>query len=193
VRRFGRRKPLHERLAEAGGLDLAAAPPSGAAPPGWFGEQRGDAGIHGVARPRRWDAVETIEARGLRGSEVHFVVLPDRVLLVEEDETEEALTVLAEGVERAIDVPYRAEGVRREGDLWSVAARRIRVVEVTGLHGDEAELTNVGGIRELVVDGTRTLHPAPALAQAGEAEGLEYVVRARRLDGDRWEVEATPL
>ena len=193
MRRFRRNKALHERLAEEGGLDLDAVPPSGARPPGWFGEQLGDAGIHGVARPRRWDAVETVESRGLRGSAVHFVVLPDRVLLVEEDEPEDALTVLAEGVERAIEVPYRAEGVRRDGDLWSVAARRIRVLEVKGLHGDEAELTNVGGVRELVLDGTRTLHPAPALAQAGEAEGLEYVVRARRLDGDLWEVEATPL
>jgi hypothetical protein len=193
VPRFRRSKPLHERLAEAGGIDLDAVPVSGASPPGWFGEQRGDAGIHGVPRPRRWDAVEMVEARGLRGSEVHFVVLPDRVLLVEEEEPEEALSVLAEGVERGIDVPYRAEGVRRDGDLWSVAAQRIRVLEVRGLHGDEAELTNVGGVRELVVDGTRTLHSAPALAQAGEAEGREFVVRAHRLDGDLWEVEATPL
>ena len=193
MRLFRRRKPLHERLAEAGGLDRDAAPQSGARPPGWFGEQRGDAGIHGVARPRRWDAVETVEAPGLRGSEVHFVVLPDRGVVVEEDESEEALTALAEGVERAIEVPYRAEAVRRDGDLWSVAARRIRVVEVKGLDGDEAELTNLAGERQLVVDGTRTLHPAPALAHAGEAEGADYVVRAERLDGDLWEVEATPL
>jgi hypothetical protein len=124
---------------------------------------------------------------------VHFVVLPDRGVVVEEDESEEALTALAEGVERAIDAPYRAEAVRRDGDLWSVAARRIRVVEVKGLDGDEAELTNLAGERQLVVDGTRTLHPAPALAHAGEAEGADYVVRAERLDGDLWEVEATPL
>ena len=190
---FRRRKPLHERLAEAGGLDRGAAPPSGASPPGWFGEQRGEAGIHGVPRPRRWDAVATVEAAGLHGAEVHFVALPDGVLVVEEDEPEEALSVLAEGVEKALGVPYRAEAVRREGDLWSIAARRIRVLEVRGLHGDEAELTSVEGVRDLVVDGARTLRSAPALAEAGEAEGREYVVRAQRLDGDLWEVEATPL
>ena len=190
---FRRRKPLHERLAEAGGLDLGAAPPSGASPPGWFGEQRGDVGIHGVARPRQWDAVATVDAAGLRGAEVHFAALPDGLLVVEEDEPEDALAALAEAVERAIDLPYRAEAVRRGGDMWSVAARRIRVLEVPGLEGEEAELTSVGGVRQLVVDGRHTLHPAPALAKAGEAEGHDYVVRARRLDGERWEVEATPL
>jgi hypothetical protein len=28
---------------------------------------------------------------------------------------------------------------------------------------------------------------------AGERQGADYVVRATRLDGDLWEVEATPL
>ena len=193
MRLFGWRKPLHERLAEAGGVELAANPPLGAAPPGWFAEQRGDAGIHGVARPRRWDAVATVEAPLLRGAEVHFVALPDGVLVVEEDEPEEAVTALAAAVEQTVDPPYRAEAVRRDGDLWSVAARGVRVVEVDRLDGDEAELTSVGGVRRLVLDGTPTLRSARALEAIGESEGRDYVIRARRLDGDLWEVDAAPL
>lgn len=193
MRLFRWRKPLHERLAEAGGVELATQTPSGAAPPGWFGEQRGDAGIHGVARPRRWDTVATVEAPRLRGAEVHFVALRDGVLVVEEDESDEALTVLATAVEQAVDPPYRAEAVRRDGDLWSVAARTIRVVEVDRLDADEAELTSVAGMRRLVVDGTPTLRSARALEAIGESEGRDYVVRARRLDGDLWEVDAAPL
>ena len=34
---------------------------------------------------------------------------------------------------------------------------------------------------------------AGTLERLGETQGNEYVVRARRLDGDLWEVEATPL
>jgi hypothetical protein len=44
-----------------------------------------------------------------------------------------------------------------------------------------------------VVDGTPTLRSARALEAIGESEGRDYVVRARRLDGDLWEVDAAPL
>jgi hypothetical protein len=33
----------------------------------------------------------------------------------------------------------------------------------------------------------------PQLERLGQAEGPEFVVRARRLDGSLWEVEATAL
>src|SRR2546421_534462 len=45
----------------------------------------------------------------------------------------------------------------------------------------------------LKVDGRPTLGSARGLERLGEAEGTEYVVQARRLDGDLWEVEATAL
>ena len=47
--------------------------------------------------------------------------------------------------------------------------------------------------RVLRIDGRTTLGSAPALERLGETEGTEYVVRAKRLDGELWEVEATPL
>jgi len=195
---FGRRKPLHERLAEAGDISLAAGAPAsplrlGAEPPGWDGAPRGEPGIHGVPRARRWDAVATAEAPALRGDAVHFVALADGTLVVEEDEPDHALAPLADAVEGAIRPPYRAEAVRRGPTTWAVAASRIAIVEVPGLRGDEAELVFTREGRTLHVDGRPAFGSAPALERAGEAQAAEYVVRATRLDGNLWEVEASPL
>jgi len=192
---FRRRRPLHERLAEAGGLDLGpgAARGLGAQPPGWDGAQRGEPGIHGVPRPRRWDTVASSEAPRLRGEAVHFVALDDGTLIVDEDEPDDSLGPLADAVEVTLRPPYRAEAVRRDGDTWAVAARRIEVIDAPGLQGDEAELVVTREGHVLRVDGQTTLADAPALRRLGEREGPEYVVRASRLDGSLWEVEATPL
>ena len=190
--------PLHERLAKAGNLGLDPDVPAvgiGQAPepPGWDGAPRGEPGIHGVPRARRWDAVATAEAPALRGDAVHFVALTDGTLVVEEDEPDDALAPLADAVEATIPAPYRAEAVRRGPTTWAVAASRIAIVEVPGLRGDEAELVVTREGRTLHVDGRPTFGSAPALERAGEAQGGEYVVRATRLDGELWEVEATPL
>ena len=195
---FRRRQPLHRRLAEAGDLSLDPAPPPSppglaAEPPGWSGDARGEAGIHGVPRARRWDTVVTTDAPGLSGDAVHFVALSDRSLVVEEEEPDEALTPLADAVESALTAPYRAEAVRRGGDTWAVAASRIALLEVRGLTGDEAELVATRDGRVLRLDGQTHLGRAPVLERAGEAQGAEYVVRASRVEGDLWEVEATPL
>jgi hypothetical protein len=190
--------PLHERLAKAGNLGLDPDVPAvgiGQAPepPGWDGAPRGEPGIHGVPRARRWDAVATAEAPALRGDAVHFVALTDGTLVVEEDEPDDALAPLADAVEATIPAPYRAEAVRRGPTTWAVAASRIAIIEVPGLRGDEAELVVTREGRTLHVDGRPTFGSAPALERAGAAQGGEYVVRATRLDGELWEVEATPL
>ena len=192
---FGRRRPpLHRRLAEEGGLSLdsTATPPGlAAAPPGWDGEQRGEPGIHGVPRARRWDSVVTAVAPGLSGDTVHFVALADGTLIVDEDEPDGALTPLADVLETRLTPPYRAEAVRREGSVWGVAGRAIEVAREPGLDGEEAELVVAAGGRTLTVDGRPQLARAPGLEAAGQGE--EYVIRASRLDGDLWEVEVSPL
>jgi len=195
---FRRRKPLHERLAEAGNISLDPGHPAarlgqGPEPPGWDGAPRGEPGIHGVPRPRRWDAVATADAPALRGDAVHFVALADGTIIVEEDEPDDALAPLADAVEASVPPPYRAESVRRGPTTWAVAASRIAIVEIPELRGDDAELVVTRETRSLHVDGRPTFGSAPALERAGEAEAAEYVVRATRLDGDLWEVEATPL
>jgi hypothetical protein len=193
-----RAKPLHRQLAEAAGLSLGAgtqsAPPALAAePPGWDGEQRGEVGIHGVSRARRWDVVATAEAPALAGDSVQFTALPDGTLLVETDAPAGALDPLAQAVEASIRPPFRAEGVRRGPGTWAVAARRITVVAAPGLDGERAELVVRGDDRSLTVDGYRRLARAPALEAVGARHGADYVVRATRLDDELWEVESAAL
>ena len=191
-------KPLHRQLADAGGLSVdgepaPARPGLASEPPGWDGEQRGEPGIHGVSRARRWDAVVTADAPGLHGDRVRFVALPDGSLLDESDEPEGALSPLADAVETSLAAPYRAEAVRRAGAVWAVGARRIAVADEPSLRGEQAELVVTAGDRTLTVDGEQRLPRAPAFEAAGSRVGTEFVVRATRLDGDLWEIETTPL
>jgi hypothetical protein len=193
---FRRQKPLHERLADAGGINDALIdhePGLAADAPGWDGEQRGEPGIHGVPRARRWDTVANADAPALTGDAVHFVALTDGTLVVEEDEPDGALASLADAVEQSIPPPYRAEAVRKGPTAWAVAASRIAIASVPGLSGEQAELTSTREGRVLRIDGRTTMGSARELERLGETEGTEYVVLAKRLDGDLWEVEATAL
>ena len=184
---FRRDRPLHERLAEEADLDIgsgadaAARPPSRLAglvhglldgflttPPDAFGEPHplGEVGIHGVPRARQWDVVASARAEDLPGNELAFAALPDGTLIVETevDVPDGALAPLADAIEATLPPPYRAHGVRRSEGVWAVAANRIRLRSFP-----EAEEDTI----ELVENGT--------------------VVLGRRLDGDLFEVEETPL
>ncbi len=180
-----RGKPLHEQLAEEGGLDIGGErldtpqrTPSRlgglmhgladgflSAPPDEFGRPSpfGEVALHGVARPREWDTVESAKAE-LPGGEVHFTALPDGTLVVEEDVPDGALVPLAEAIELSINPPYVAQGVRRDDTLWAVGAKRIEVRAFPGREGDDLEL----------VEGTQ-------------------IVIGRRLDGDLFEVQVAQL
>ena len=161
---FGRSKPLHERLADEANLDIGQ-PPRPRAFSGFLHDLANtDAvGIHGVHRARVWDTGATVEA-DLPGDAVHFAALPDGTLVVDEDVPDGSLTPLADALEAAVRPPYRAEAVRQEERVWAVGAKRIEVRAFPGHQGDELELV----------------------------EG-ETVVLGRRLDGDLFEVETTPL
>jgi hypothetical protein len=186
-----RREPIHKKLARQARLDLA--PEAGPYPePVDPGPNWGEVGIHGVSRPRRWDAVGSVEAPDLEGDELHFVALPNGDLVVDEDEPEGTVAPLAEAVEESLDRPYRAEAVRRGGEVWAVAAQRIQVLDFDA-PGDELQLAASSGERTLTVDGERSFGTVPALEQLGASLGRDYVVRARRLAGRAWEVEASPL
>jgi hypothetical protein len=185
---FWRRKPLHERLAEEGGLGAREPEPHD------VHQRWPETGIHGVPRPRRWDAVASAEAPGLAGSEVHFVALPDGSLVVDEEIADGALEPLAEAVEGAVDPPYRAEAVRRGETVWAVAATAIEVVELRDVEGDALQLAVHGGGRALSVDGKPAFGSVPALERLAAERGQnEYVLEAERVDGDLWEVRLSPL
>jgi hypothetical protein len=182
-----RREPLHKKLAREGELQEADAPPLVDPGPHW-----GATGIHGVSRPRRWDAVASAEAAGLSGDEVHFVALPNGDLVVDEDEPADTLGPLADALEQTLEPPYRAEAVRQGEDVWAVAARRVEVAELEA-DGEELDLVVNEGERTLTVDGARAFGTIPELERLGASEGDSYVVRATRLDGNLWEVVASAL
>jgi len=182
-----RREPLHKKLAREAKLEQTDPAPLVDPGPHW-----GNAGIHGVPRPRRWDAVASADASGLSGDEVHFVALPNGDLVVEEDEPPDTLAPLADAIEQTIQPPYRAEAVRQGDDVWAVAARRVEVAEFEA-DGDEIELVSNEGTLTLTVDGERPFGTIPELERLGASQGDSYVVRARRLDGNLWEVTASPL
>ena len=84
-------------------------------PPGWDGDPRGEPGIHGIARVRRWDAVVTGSAPGLEGDTAGFVALADDTLAHRGRTAEEAIRPWRTAVERRSTPPYRAEAGRQEG------------------------------------------------------------------------------
>jgi hypothetical protein len=162
---FRRSRPIHERLAEEGDLDIGQEPPEPRAFSGFLhnGGLFDATGIHGVHRQREWDAVATAEV-DLPVDRVEFAALPDGTLVVEIDVSDDALSPLADAVEGSTPPPYRAVAVRQDGRIWAVAAKRIEVRSYPGHEADELELVEDG-----------------------------HVVLGRRLDGDLFEVEVTPL
>jgi hypothetical protein len=182
---FRRSKPLHEQLAREGGLELE--PVGEPRPPGWM-----ETGIHGVPRAREWDTVVAVDTEGIDGDRARFVALPDDTLIVEEGEDVEPLAAAIE--ETGATPPYRAEAMRRSESQWAVGIRAIDVIELPNdPGGSELTLTAHDGERTLLVDGAHGSGSVPQLEELGSARGRSYVVRAIRLDGSTWEVEAMPL
>jgi hypothetical protein len=151
-------------------------------------------GFSGAGRARDGDAVGSGSAPGLRGNEVHFVAVGDGTLIVDEDEPDGSVAPLAEAIEQSLKPPYRAVGARQEGDLWSVGAAAVRVVEFpASFAGDSIELSNFGGTRQLLVDGEPSEADVAVFEQLAAGEGADYAVTAERLTETTWVVDVTPL
>ena len=147
-----------------------------------------EVGIHGVARPREWDAVVTTDAPEIEGNEAAFVALPDGELVVDVGEGD--LSPLADALEETLLPPYRAIAIRRGATRWAVAAKSIVVAELPDAPGDELELVVTSTDRSLRVNGE------PAFGRVAELEAVadgDSVVRARRIDGELFEVSVDPL
>ena len=190
---FWRRdEPAHKKLGKA--LMNAQAGGFLAEPPNLLGEPTlGLPAIHGVSRPRRWDAVVPGEAPDLPGEVVHFIGLADGTLIVDEDVPDNSLTPLADALEQQVRLPYRAEGVRRDETVWAVAADEIEVVELDQpVDGDVVELSSTGDERTVLIDGEPAFGSLQAFEELAD-EHDAYVLRAERIDGNLWEVEISPL
>jgi hypothetical protein len=181
LRLFRRSKPLHERLAEQGGLVERRPGPlfTGTIP---------ETGIHGVPREREYDAVAAANAPDAQGDGARFVGLEDGSLVVEDGEGD--LTPIADAIERELGRPYRAVAVRRGETRWAVAGHRLRVVELPEPGGDEVELVLRGGEKTLTVDGLHAFGTLPELEALAEGDA---VIRASRIDGTLWEVRVDAL
>ena len=176
-----RRKPLHQQLAEEGGLVERSTAPlfTGVIP---------ETGIHAIPRERQYDAVAATEAPDAAGDSARFVALGDGSLVIEEGDGD--LTALADAIEHEIARPYRATAVRRGESTWAIAAHRLRVIELPEPGGDEIELVLNGEEKTLVVDQNRSFGTMPELEQLADGNA---VIRAARLDGTLWEIRVDPL
>ena len=191
---FRRERPIHQQLAKEGGLDyardladLSPREPIDPRHPFWQ-----VVGIHGIPREREWDAVASAEAPGLPGDNVEFVVLPDGSLVVDEDVPDGTLAPLADAL--SLPAPYHAFGLRQEDDLWSVAAKRVQVLEVPEhVAGDELQLVVTDETRTLVVDEMPSSASIPSLEAFAAEQFGSFVLRASRLDDLLWEVTVIPL
>ena len=183
-----RRERLHERLAREGGLDEHAPEPIDTGPP-----VPGLPGFHGLQRPRRWDAVVMVEAPELPGHETSFVVLGDGSVVLDQELPEPAVEPIAEVLDQVVDAPYRVEAVRKHDDVWAAAARRVDLLELPDTPGDELMLTMQGGTKSLSVDGQHEFGTVPELERYAAERYESYVVEAKRLDGELFEVRVSPL
>jgi hypothetical protein len=191
---FRRERPIHQQLAKEGGLDyardladLSPREPIDPRHPFWQ-----VVGIHGIPREREWDAVASAEAPGLPGDDVEFVVLPDGSLVVDEDVPDGTLAPLADAL--SLPSPYHAFGLRQDADVWSVAAKRVQVVEVPEhVEGDEIQLVVTDETRTLVVDDMPSNQSIPSLEAFAAEQFGSFVLRASRLDDLLWEVTVIPL
>jgi hypothetical protein len=114
--------------------------------------------------------------------------------VVEEDVPEGALEPLADAVEQSFDAPYRAEGVRRDDEVWAVAARRTEIVELPeDVEGDEIDIAVRDDQRTVVVDGEQAFGSIPQLERLGYDRHEAFVIHAERLDDRLFEVRVAPL
>ena len=211
---FKREKPLHEQLAEEAGIVLADDPrteaeemsagegapwaegsragiPTPTSPPN---QLHGVTAIHGIPRNREWDGVASAEAPELPGDQVDFVALADGTLFTDDDLPDDALAPLADALETSVEAPYHALALRQDGDLWSVAAMRVNVVEVPeDVPGDKVDLVINDGERSILVDDAESKAEVPSLEQFAAQQFGSFVLHASRLDDTLWEVTVLPL
>jgi hypothetical protein len=191
---FRRERPIHEQLAKEGGLDfardladLSPREPIDPRHPFWQ-----VVGIHGIPREREWDGVASAEAPGLPGDEIEFVALADGSIVVDEDVPDGTVAPLADAL--SLPPPYHAFALRQDADIWSVAAKRVQVVEVPEeVDGDEIQLVVSDEARTLFVDDMPSSASIPSLEAFAAEQFGSFVLRASRLDDLLWEVTVIPL
>jgi hypothetical protein len=151
------------------------------------------AGVTGVARPRgEWEVAVSSRAPELPGDELTFVALSDGTLVVDEDIPDGTAAPLADAVEEYLQPPYRAAALRKDGELWAVAASRVTLLELTSVEGDRLEAARVGEGITFSVDGISSLPPLEVRGMLERYDG-DVAVTAEHIDGTTWVAEVWRL
>jgi len=151
------------------------------------------AGVTGSPRPRgEWDVATSAKAPEMPGEELTFVALADGTLVVDEDIPDGAAGPIADAIEEYIEPPYRAAALRKESDLWAVAAARVTLLDLTTIEGDRLEAARVGEGITFSVDGKASLPPLEVRSMLERFEG-DVAVTAEHVDGTTWVAEVWRL
>jgi hypothetical protein len=132
--------------------------------------------------------VVSLLAPTVAGDYAVFVALPERLLIVEEQEGDGDLGVLADAVENRLEAPYRARALRVDERRFVVVASQIETVELPGLDGDELVVFALpDGQRTVVLDGASYQLASPEVESILE-ESAPCLLRLENVDESVWEI-----
>lgn len=132
--------------------------------------------------------VVSLLAPDVEGDYAAFVSLPEQLLIVEEQEGESDLGVIADAVEKRLSAPYRAQALRVDERRFVVVAREIETVELAGLSGEELLVFALpDGQRTSILDGKAFKLEQPELEPVIE-ESAPCLLRLDNIDESVWEL-----
>jgi hypothetical protein len=189
---FRKKETYNEQMLREAGLDRVVL--NTPQPPPEMESTMPRRGIDYSRLSREWDTVATAVAPGIAGDRVKFTALPNGDLIVSEEDGDGDLSPFADAIEEHVSPPYHAAASRQDGDLWGIGAKRIEVVQFSFPGADALELFQRDGAAQVSVNGAASDAAAPVeLQRLGERVGADFCVEAKRIDGDYWEVEVSPL
>lgn len=137
--------------------------------------------------------VVSLLAPEVAGDYAIFVALPERLLIVEEQEGDSDLGVLADAIESRLRAPYRARALRVDERRFVVIASGIETVEIPGLDGEELVVFALpDGQRTAVLDGVSHQLSSPEVEAILE-ESAPCLLRLENIDETFWEVSVDLL
>lgn len=137
--------------------------------------------------------VVSLLAPDVAGDYAVFVALPERLIIVEEQEGDSDLSVLADAVEKRLQAPYRARALRVDGRRFVVVASEIETVELPGLGGEELVVFALpDGQRTAVLDGAQ-YELANSEVESILAEAAPCLLRLENVDEYVWELSVDLL
>jgi hypothetical protein len=137
--------------------------------------------------------VVSLLAPDVAGDYAVFVSLPNRLLIVEEQERDEDLGVFADAVESRLEAPYRARVLRVDERRFVVVASEIETIDLPGLTGDELVVFALpDGERSAALDGKAFRLARPELEPI-LAESAPCVLRLENVDESIWEISVDLL